>query len=52
MPESLPESLNLSASIDSKSAKLFVAPASQILIFEGPIQITFPNSFGTSKEVC
>ena len=26
MPESLPKSLNVSASIDLKSAKLFVAP--------------------------
>ena len=27
MPETLPESLNVSASTDLKSAKLFVAPA-------------------------
>ena len=27
IPESLPESLNVSASIDLKSAKLFVTPA-------------------------
>ena len=30
MPESLPESLNVSASIDLKSAKLFVAPALRV----------------------
>ena len=30
MPESLHESLNVSASVDLKSAKLFVAPASRM----------------------
>ena len=33
MPESLPESLNVSASIDLKSVKSFVAPASRMKIF-------------------
>ena len=33
MPESLLESLNVSASIHLKSAKLFVAPASRMKIF-------------------
>ena len=62
MPETLPESLNVSASTDLKSAKLFVAPVLPMynvvfltclmFIFERPIQITlFQNSFGISNKV-
>ena len=62
MPESLPESLHVSASIVLKTAKLFVAPASRnvnIVFNLSDVDLrapnpnnTVPTSFGISNLEC